>query len=233
MILESAPSSVLAVYAHPDDADISCGGTLATWASKGVQCDLLVCTPGDKGSTDSTSSPADLIVRRSAEIDASASALGLSAVHRFDVPDGEIENTIDFRGQLVELLRRVRPEAVIFPDPTAVFFGNSYVNHRDHRELGWAMLDILGPVLASPHYYPESGEPQALSEALLSGTLEPDCWVNVAEGLDAKVEAVASHVSQLGEHSEGLAELVKSRAATEGRSVGLSAAEAFRRLTFS
>ena len=49
-----------------------------------------------------------------------------------------------------------RPDALVAPDPTAIFFGDSYVNHRDHRQLGWAVLDTLVPA-ASPLYVPEAG----------------------------------------------------------------------------
>ena len=58
-LLDSVPSRALAVYAHPDDPDVSCGGTLARWAERGSEVHVLVCTNGDKGTTDPEMSPAD------------------------------------------------------------------------------------------------------------------------------------------------------------------------------
>ena len=55
--MEETPGVVLAVYAHPDDADVACGGTLARWAKAGSAVHLLVCTDGGKGTTDPPSSP--------------------------------------------------------------------------------------------------------------------------------------------------------------------------------
>ena len=52
-------------------------------------------------------------------------------------------------------IRSVRPDVVCCPDPTAVFFGDAYVNHRDHRVTGWATLDAVAPAAGNPHYFPE------------------------------------------------------------------------------
>ena len=85
----------------------------------------------------------DLTRRRAAEVDAAAAVLGLAGVDRLGLPDGEVTNDVALRARLVALLRAHRPDLVVAPDPTAVFFGDSYVNHRDHREVGWAALDMV------------------------------------------------------------------------------------------
>ena len=59
-MMEETPGVVLAVYAHPDDADVACGGTLARWAKAGSAVHLLVCTDGGKGTTDPAVEPAEL-----------------------------------------------------------------------------------------------------------------------------------------------------------------------------
>ena len=76
------------------------------------------------------------------------------------------------------------------PDPTATFFGEVYVNHRDHRETGWALLDAVAPAAAMPLYFPEQGPPHQVSVLLLSGTHEPDVVVDVSRTIDIKVKAV-------------------------------------------
>jgi LmbE family N-acetylglucosaminyl deacetylase len=120
----------------------------------------------------------------------------------------------------------------VAPDPTAVFFGDSYVNHRDHRQLGWALLDTIVPA-ASPFYSPEAGAAHQVGMVLLSGTLEADAWVDIDNVLSTKVAAVACHESRLGGDPELVFELLEQRAAEEGRRVGIAHAEAFRRLRFS
>ena len=135
------------------------------------------------------------------------------------------------RARLIEIVRRLQPDALIAPDPTAVFFGDSYVNHRDHRELGWAVLDSLVPA-ASPLYLPEAGPPHQVSLVLLTGTLEPNAWVDIDAVLAQKVAAVACHESRLGDDPSLVAEVIEQRAAAEGQRAGTRHAEAFRRLRF-
>jgi LmbE family N-acetylglucosaminyl deacetylase len=120
----------------------------------------------------------------------------------------------------------------VAPDPTAVFFGDGYVNHRDHRELGWAVLDSLVPA-ASPLYLPDAGPAHQVGLLLLSGTLEADAWVDISGWLDEKVAAVACHESRLGGDPALVAELLEHRAAEEGARAGIGHAEAFRRLRFT
>ena len=62
--MEETPGIVLAVYAHPDDADVGCGGTLARWAKAGSAVHLVVCTDGGKGTTDPAVEPARAGARR-------------------------------------------------------------------------------------------------------------------------------------------------------------------------
>ena len=229
MIEDVTPTRALAVFAHPDDPEVSCGGTLARWAAAGAEVHLVIANRGDKGSADPSTDPDALARQRAEEVEAAALVLELEAVEHLGYPDGEIDNDIELRGRLVEVIRRLRPEALIAPDPTAVFFGESYVNHRDHRELGWAVLDSLVPA-ASPLYFPAAGPAHQVGLVLLSGTLEADAWVDITEVLDRKVRAVACHQSRLGEDPTLVAELLEHRAVEEGRRSGLDHAEAFRRL---
>ena len=226
------PGRALALYAHPDDPEVSCGGTLARWSAGGAEVHLVIANRGEKGSADPDTDPDELATRRAAEVDAAAAVLGLAGVELLGYPDGGLDNTDELRERLVRTLRRVRPEAVIAPDPTAVFFGDSYVNHRDHRELGWAVLDSIVPA-ASPLYFPDAGEAHQVRLVLLSGTLEPDVWVDIGDSLDRKVAAVACHESRLGGDPELIGALLDDRAAEEGRRAGVGRAEAFRRLRFA
>jgi LmbE family N-acetylglucosaminyl deacetylase len=228
-LLESIPSRALAVYAHPDDPDVSCGGTLAKWASHGTEVHILVCTNGDKGTTREGVDPGRLATTRAVEMAEASKVLGVTGLHTLGHPDGEIENTNELREQIVQFVRELRPEAVLCPDPTAVIFGEDYLNHRDHRVAGFAVLDSLSPAAALPNYFPGAGRPHRADVAYLSGTLEPTVWADVTSTIEKKVGAVACHRSQVPD-SEWAERVVRIRGEEEGRRVGVPYAEAFRRL---
>ena len=152
---DDVPSRVLAVYAHPDDAEISAGGTLARWAQAGSEVHVTVTTRGDKGTNDPDADLDQLVRLRVRETDDAALVLGVAGHHHLEYRDGEIEDDHALRRELVRLIRSLRPDIVLCPDPTSVFFGDGYVNHRDHRITGWATLDAISPAAGNPHYFPE------------------------------------------------------------------------------
>jgi LmbE family N-acetylglucosaminyl deacetylase len=231
-LLAEAPARVLAVYAHPDDPEVSCGGTLAHWVRDGAEVWLVIVNAGDKGSGSADTDPAALTRRRAAEVDAAARVMSLSGVERLGLPDGEVTNDLALRGRLVQLVRSHRPEVVVCPDPTAIFFGDTYVNHRDHREVGWAVVDAVAPAAGSPLYFPDAGPPHQVGALLLSGTFQPDVWVDISDALDAKIAAVQCHESRVGGDPALVAELLRARSAESGAQVGVAHAESFRRLRF-
>jgi len=228
-----APSRALAVYAHPDDPEISCGATLARWAAAGSQVHVLVLTRGEKGSKDPAVDPEALARRRRAEMAEAAAVLGLAGRDQLAVDDGELVASAEVRGRIVEVIRRTRPDVVVCPDPTAVIFGDSYFNHSDHRTAGYATLDAVSPAAGNPHYFPDAGPPHPVGVVLLSGTLEPNVWVDVGDSLETKIDALLCHTSQLDGSEDLFRTVVRNRAEAEGRAAGVRYAEGFRRLTLS
>lgn len=229
-LLEGVPGRVLAVYAHPDDPDVSCGGTLALWARQGAEVHVVICTKGDKGTADPRIDPDDLAERRVAEAARAGALVGVAGQHILGYPDGELVDDLALRGELVGWVRRLTPSVVLCPDPTAVFFGEDYFNHRDHRTVGFCALDAISPAAALPHYFPEAGPAHRVQTALLSGTLEPTVWVDVSSTIDDKAAAVACHQSQFVDGGDLAREAVRLRAAEEGSQAGIEFAESFRRL---
>jgi LmbE family N-acetylglucosaminyl deacetylase len=230
-LVDTVPARVLAVYAHPDDPEISCGGTLARWAKGGSDVHVLICTRGEKGSPDPNQDPNELAAIRKEEMGAAAEVLGLAGHRSLDNDDGELENTPELRRHIVSTIREVKPDVVVCPDPTAVFFGNSYYNHHDHRATGWATLDAVAPAAGNPHYFPDAGATHHVAAVYLSGTMEPDAWVDISDTLDVKVEALFRHTSQLTETGEFFRAFLRERAEEGGRAAGVRYAEGFRRLT--
>ena len=233
---DDTPARALAVYAHPDDPEISAGGTLAQWARDGADVWVLITTRGDKGSQDPEVDPDALAALRIDETAAAAELLGFQGTRHLDHRDGELEDDLDLRGAIVRMIREVRPDAVLCPDPTAVFFGDGYYNHRDHRMTGWATLDAVAPAAGNPHYFPEHTADglgvHHVRDVYLSGTLEPNCWIDIADTIDRKIDALCCHASQLTDTGEWFRDFLRDRAAVAAAGSGLRYAETFRRLTF-
>ncbi len=230
-MMEATPGVVLAVYAHPDDADVACGGTLARWAKAGSAVHLVVCTDGGKGRADPRRSRRGWRPSAPSELQASSALIGLASVVNLGFPDGELIDSDNFRRTLVERVRTLRPDVVCGHDPTAVFFGQTYFNHRDHRLAGAALLDAVAPAAALPHYFPDAGPPHQVALVLLSGTLEPDEWVDVSDTIETKAAAVECHRTQFSGEDGWAGEAVRRRAVEEGRRAGVAYAEGFRRLS--
>ena len=229
-LLTDDPVAALAVYAHPDDVEVACGGTLARWAAAGAAVHVVVCTRGDKGTADACADGEALAEERAREARAGADVLGVAGLELLGYDDGAVENDVEIRRRLVEVVRRVRPEVVVCPDPTAFFFGSSYVNHHDHRQVGWATIDACAPAAASPLYYRETGPAHVVRRLLLSGTLEPDVWVDITPTVGRKAAAVGCHRSQVGDNGAWIEDWVRQRAADEGAKAGVPYAECFRRI---
>lgn len=226
MILDNVPSKVVAIYAHPDDVEIACGATLAKWAANDAEIFAVVCARGEKGGDN----PNPCHRTRRKEVVEAAEILGVKGVEFLDYPDWEVENTLEFRKRLVKIIRQYKPEVIFCPDPTAIFFGEYYYNHLDHRNTGWATLDACFPAAGSKSYYPELGEAHKVNFVMLSGTLEPNCWVDVSGYLNLKVLALTRHQTVVGEDTFWVKEQVELRARSEGMKCGVDFAEGFRRI---
>ena len=234
--LDDTPASVLAVYAHPDDPEISAGGTLARWAAAGAEVWTLITTRGDKGSTDPASDGEALARLRVEETEAASELLGFKGHLHLDYPDGELPDDLDLRAAIVRHVREVRPQVVLCPDPTAVFFGDAYFNHRDHRVTGWVTLDAVAPAAGNPHYFPDQVAAglavHHVQAVYLSATLEPNCWVDIGETLERKIDGLFCHESRLLDADDWLREFLRDRAEQGGAGSGVRYAEPFRRITF-
>lgn len=237
MLDAEIPERALAVYGHPDDPEIAAGGTLARWADAGTTIWVVVTTRGDKGSVDPHVDRDALAALRIAETDAACAVLGVERHLHLAHDDGELENDAILRGEIVALVRELRPDVVLAPDPLALYFGDTYVNHRDHRMTGYAVLDAISPAAGNPHYFPEQLregiEPHQVSRAYLSGTLEPNVWIDIGATIERKIDALFCHRSQLPDADDGFRGFLRDRAEQEGPAAGVRYAEGFRRITFA
>jgi LmbE family N-acetylglucosaminyl deacetylase len=228
------PERALAVYAHPDDPEISAGGTLAHWADAGCRVELLITTKGETGTSDPDADLAALVADRKSGASGAGVRFRVARGGRRISTDGDLVDDDVLRGAIVRHVRELRPEVVLCPDPTAVFFGGSYYNHRDHRVTGWATLDAIAPAAGNPHYFPEHLRDgltvHQVRAVYLTGTQEPDTWVDVGATLERKLDALFCHASQLVETGDWFREFLRTSAEEAGRAAGVRYAESFRRI---
>ena len=176
--------------------------------------------------------PKQLAAERAGELEASSALIGLYQRREPRLPRRRARPTPTTSGApWWSGCAPLRPDVVCGHDPTAVFFGQDYFNHRDHRIAGAALLDAVAPAAALPHYFPDAGPPHQVATVLLSGTLEPDEWVDVTDTIETKAAAVECHRTQFAGQDGWAGEAVRRRAAEEGRRAGVAYAEGFRRLT--
>lgn len=224
--------TVLAVFAHPDDAEIAAGGTLAKWAAAGRGVHLLVLTNGDRGSTDRAIDPAELARVRADETVAGARVLGLSGTTLLGIPDGELENSASTRAAVVRVVRELRPTTLVSCDPTTWFFEDRFVNHADHRTAGAVALDAVWPAAGNPHFFAEQLaeglDPHDVTDVWLSWTREPNHHEDVTGTYRTKVAALAEHRSQLSEGIRYFERELQLEAERAGARIGVPYAESFR-----
>lgn len=221
---------MLAIGAHPDDAEYFAGATLAAFAAAGASVHVVICTDGAQGGV--LPGPA-LVERRRGEAVRAAASLGAAPPTWLGHPDGGLEAGEPLRRSLVREIRRTRPELVLCHDPTTIFTqvrGRAHLGHSDHRAAGQATLDAIYPRALLPNAYPDLAEeglaPWWVREIWLFDTATPDHFQPVAPGKERKRAALALHESQ------GPAGLVAGVEALESAFDGADGtpAEAFRRL---
>ena len=213
----------MAIFAHPDDAEFICSGTIARLAEGGYRVQYVLATSGDKGSDNAAATPEELATTREAEQRAAAEILGVEEVTFLRHHDGEVEVNIPFRRELALEIRKGRPDLVLTFDPW-----QRYQIHPDHRAVGQTALDAVAA--ARDHmYYPEqltAGlKEHRVHNVLLFASDEPNFWVDITKTIEKKIAALLAHTSQI--RSEGLAERIRERAHIVGQSRGVEYAEAF------
>jgi LmbE family N-acetylglucosaminyl deacetylase len=196
---EYVPHSAMTVFAHPDDAEFSCGATLATWARAGCDITLVLCTSGNAGTHDTAFSAESLAETRAAEQRQACEALGVKDYVCLEHNDCELQPTIELRRQLVQLLRERRPEVVICGDPTAWFYESAYINHPDHRAAATATLEAIFPCSEMELLWPELGAAYKVQAVYITGQQKPTTYIDVGAGIDDKVAALRRHTSQMGD----------------------------------
>jgi LmbE family N-acetylglucosaminyl deacetylase len=178
--------------------------------------------------------PEKLAAIREKEQSQAAATLGIKEVIFLGYPDGGLEDTSVFRGQLVRAIRMHRPDVVFCTDP----FRRTFYLHRDHRLSGQVTLDAVFPYARDHLHYPEHIREEGLqthkvADVLMWGTEEPDTFFDISGTIDLKIESLKKHASQVsGDGSRDVGEFVKANAQRVGQRAQMDYAEGFRRIEF-
>ncbi len=224
---------VMVITAHPDDAEFTAAGTVAKWTREGVTVIYVICTDGSRGSNDPEVTPEDLVAIRKAEQDAAARVLGVAEIVYLGYEDGTLQHTLALRRDLTREIRRYRPDIVVCPDPTVRYYGDSYLNHPDHRAAGDAALDAVFPSARTRYIFPEllaeGLEPHTVRQVYVRNSASPNLWVDISDTIELKIAALREHESQVS-RSQGWEEKVRARARGEAMGQGMAYAESFKRI---
>ncbi|MBL7179298.1 MAG: PIG-L family deacetylase [Desulfobacterales bacterium] len=189
-------ADVMVISAHPDDAEIGIAGTVAQWTRQGRQVVYIVCTSGEKGTSDRSLQPEELACIREKEQLAAAQILGVHAVKFLRYSDQGLEDTPEFRKQIVRLIRMYRPAIVATSDPY-----RRYIWHRDHRIIGQVALDAVYPLARDHLAYPdllEAGlEPHNVQEMLFWAAEDVNYRSDITSTFDLKLAALRCHATQV------------------------------------
>ncbi|HVZ83651.1 MAG TPA: bacillithiol biosynthesis deacetylase BshB1 [Terracidiphilus sp.] len=213
---DAAPfqADVLAIAAHRDDVEQTCGGTLLRMAARGLRTAILDLTQGEAG----TRGTAEERGREAAE---AARLLGVGWRSALDLPDGAVENTLDNRIKIARVLRELRPRVVILP------YGQA--RHPDHAivaTLGYEACFVSGLAKIDTGLPPH--RPFKIVYASLYADVRPSFVVDITPFIEQRHTALMAYASQYGNQSTGSGlfvpeEEIRERTFAEARHYGLLA----------
>ena len=194
---------VLCVQPHPDDMDLSIGGTVRRLTERGVEVHYLTVTDDTAEFTKAGSTLRDRADIRKDEQMKAGKLLGVAAYHWLDLPDAGDWSCYEARNGIIDVIRKVKPDALLTVDPEL-----KYEAHGDHLKTGRAAMEAV-LLYNFPHVggkMPEDYEPFELSMTGFVWTNNPNTVVDTTEFNEIKFEAAAQHRSQFPT-PEGLAQI--------------------------
>ena len=202
---------ILAIAAHRDDVEQTCGGTLLKMRSLGLETGILDLTQGEAGTRGSAA-------ERAAEADAAAGILGVRWRQALDLPDGRVENTFENRLKLVRVLRELRPRVVILP-----YWQGRHPDHYTTATLGYEACFLSG--LARVDTGAPSYRPYKVLYASLYADVRPTFVVDITPFVEQRYRSLMAYRSQYANAEQGSTlfvpeEEIRERTFAEARHYG-------------
>jgi N-acetylglucosamine malate deacetylase 1 len=207
-------AEVLAIAAHRDDVEQTCGGTLMKLRAQGLRTAILDLTRGEAGTRGSAA-------EREAEAVAAAKILGVAWREALDIPDGRVENTYENRVKVVKVLRQVRPRVVILP-----YWTGRHPDHYTTAALGYEACFLSGLTKLETDASP--CRPFKIVYASLYADVRPSFVVDISEFIEDRHRALMTYKSQYTNQEAGSGlfvpeEEIRERTFAEARHYGLLA----------
>jgi N-acetylglucosamine malate deacetylase 1 len=212
---------ILAVGAHPDDAEIGCGGVLIQASAAGLRTGVADLTAGERATR-------GVSRQRSAERDRATEVMGLATRLDVGLPDGDLGTLPEHRDVVIRLIREVRPAIVLAPYPED--------RHPDHAAAGRLVREgsfLAGVQRIGPG---ERHRPGRLYHYMIHHPFTPSFVIDVSAVWDRKIEAVLAHESQFGVDGlepktelagGGFLSMIEARARFHGAMIGVERGEAY------
>jgi bacillithiol biosynthesis deacetylase BshB1 len=228
MAADSVPdppaADVLAIAAHRDDVEQTCGGTMLRMASRGLRTAILDLTQGEAGTRGSAE-------ERAREATQAARLLGVGWRQALDLPDGAVENTLANRIKIVRVLRLLRPRVVILP-----YWQARHPDHANTAVLGYEACFLSGlakaPAALSVNEQVDTGlpphRPFKIVYASLYADVRPSFIVDITPFIEQRHAALMAYRSQYASQPAGSGlfvpeEEIRERTFAEARHYGLLA----------
>ena len=180
---------ILAIAAHRDDVEQTCGGTLLVQQALGYTTAILDLTRGESGTRGTAA-------EREAEANAAARILRVSHREALDLPDGSLQNTLEARLKIAAVLRRLRPRVVILP-----YWQGRHPDHYTASTLGYEACFAAGlgrlNVPGAPH------RPYKILYASLYADVRPTLVVDISPYIEIRLQSLLAYRSQYGNRPEG------------------------------
>jgi len=173
---------ILAIAAHRDDVEQTCGGTLLKMRALGLETGILDLTRGEAGSRGTAE-------QRAAEAEEAGRILGVSWRQALDLPDGRVENTYENRLKIVRVLRELRPRVVILP-----YWQARHPDHATSATLGYEACFLSG--LARVDTSAEPHRPYKVIYASLYADVRPSFVVDITPYAEQRYRSLMAYRSQ-------------------------------------
>jgi bacillithiol biosynthesis deacetylase BshB1 len=209
---------ILAIAAHRDDVEQTCGGTLLAMRARGACTGILDLTQGETGTRGTASD-------RLAEATVAARILQVAHREALDLPDGNVQNTLDNRLKIAAVLRRLRPRVVILP-----FWQGRHPDHYTSATLGYEACFLAGLARVATPGAPDAlpHRPYKILYASLYADVRPSFVVDITPHIETRLQSLLAYRSQYGNQAGGTGlfvpeEEIRERTFASARHYGLLA----------
>lgn len=214
MTVTNSQIDILAIAAHRDDVEQTCGGTLLAMHALGLKTGILDLTQGEAGTRGSAA-------ERASEAAEAARILQVDIRETLDIPDGRVENTYENRRKIAAVIRRLRPRVVILP-----YWQGRHPDHYTTATLGYEACFLAGLAKLDPSTTPH--RPFKIIYASLYADVRPSFVVDITPHIETRFAALMAYRSQYATQTLGAAlfvpeEEIRERMTATARHYGLLA----------